>query len=114
MALFLVLFAAYAGTVGMRAFGSSDYAGDEPRYLLVADSLVHDRDLDVRNQYAGPDYAHFYPYQLERQGRTTEGVQREPQGLGLPLLIAPAYALGGRSEERRVGKECRSRWSPYH
>src|SRR5260370_40465128 len=24
--------------------------------------------------------------------------------------IAPAH----RSEERRVGKECRSRWSPYH
>src|SRR2546428_10430842 len=22
--------------------------------------------------------------------------------------------LEGRSEERRVGKECRSRWSPYH
>ena len=22
--------------------------------------------------------------------------------------------LCGRSEERRVGKECRSRWSPYH
>ena len=21
---------------------------------------------------------------------------------------------GPRSEERRVGKECRSRWSPYH
>src|SRR5436190_20795011 len=21
---------------------------------------------------------------------------------------------GGRSEERRVGKECRSRWAPYH
>src|SRR5258708_32665779 len=26
--------------------------------------------------------------------------------------IAPA--IGGRSEERRVGKEGRSRWSPYH
>ena len=23
-------------------------------------------------------------------------------------------AVGKRSEERRVGKECRSRWSPYH
>ena len=23
-------------------------------------------------------------------------------------------AVSGRSEERRVGKECRSRWSPYH
>ena len=27
------------------------------------------------------------------------------------LEISPA---GYRSEERRVGKECRSRWSPYH
>ena len=26
------------------------------------------------------------------------------------LLLGPT----GRSEERRVGKECRSRWSPYH
>ena len=27
----------------------------------------------------------------------------------------PSYLLGkSRSEERRVGKECRSRWSPYH
>ena len=24
------------------------------------------------------------------------------------------YAYTKRSEERRVGKECRSRWSPYH
>ena len=25
-----------------------------------------------------------------------------------------AHVATGRSEERRVGKECRSRWSPYH
>ena len=30
--------------------------------------------------------------------------------LGITALIRPAE----RSEERRVGKECRSRWSPYH
>src|SRR3712207_7397263 len=24
------------------------------------------------------------------------------------------FVCGPRSEERRVGKECRSRWSPYH
>ena len=31
-------------------------------------------------------------------------------------VIAPknVILLIGRSEERRVGKECRSRWSPYH
>ena len=30
-----------------------------------------------------------------------------PQGAAMPAIRA-------RSEERRVGKECRSRWSPYH
>src|SRR5260370_18409126 len=30
------------------------------------------------------------------------------------LAIWVAGAYGMRSEERRVGKECRSRWSPYH
>ena len=33
------------------------------------------------------------------------------------ILAAVATMLGAgssRSEERRVGKECRSRWSPYH
>ena len=29
-------------------------------------------------------------------------------------LLEADVALDDRSEERRVGKECRSRWSPYH
>ena len=28
--------------------------------------------------------------------------------------ITGEIVIGERSEERRVGKECRSRWSPYH
>src|SRR5690606_39933223 len=28
-----------------------------------------------------------------------------------PLLAAALFEIAGRSEERRVGKECRSRWS---
>ena len=28
--------------------------------------------------------------------------------------LSPLKFFKGRSEERRVGKECRSRWSPYH
>src|SRR5574337_2156483 len=32
-----------------------------------------------------------------------------------PDAVHPGYCEGcTRSEERRVGKECRSRWSPYH
>jgi len=30
------------------------------------------------------------------------------------LLVAGKHIIFTRSEERRVGKECRSRWSPYH
>ena len=37
------------------------------------------------------------------QGKKVKGIMRGYQGL-----------LDERSEERRVGKECRSRWSPYH
>ena len=36
---------------------------------------------------------------------------------GIGLAISERLAKEGatvRSEERRVGKECRSRWSPYH
>ena len=34
----------------------------------------------------------------------------------ITFLLLPLYTslLSTRSEERRVGKECRSRWSPYH
>jgi len=31
-----------------------------------------------------------------------------------PVPGSPVRIVGSRSEERRVGKECRSRWSPYH
>src|SRR3712207_7337023 len=30
------------------------------------------------------------------------------------ITMVAATPVVGRSEERRVGKECRSRWSPYH
>ena len=33
---------------------------------------------------------------------------------GQKQRVAVARAMVARSEERRVGKECRSRWSPYH
>ena len=36
-------------------------------------------------------------------------------GLGTAYYLAKEHGIKNiRSEERRVGKECRSRWSPYH
>jgi hypothetical protein len=95
LALWLVLFGAYAATLGLHAFGASDYAGDEPHYLLAAESIVEDGDVDVRNQYAARGYDDFYPYRLDANGKPTNGRLNEPHGVGFPLMIAPAYALGG-------------------
>ena len=43
-------------------------------------------------------------------------IQRKPEDKsGHPLKIVTGKRnCAIRSEERRVGKECRSRWSPYH
>jgi hypothetical protein len=95
LALWLLLFGVYAATLGLDAFGASDYAGDEPHYLLAAESIVEDGDVDVLDDYATRQYADFYPYELDRHGRETEGRLNEPHGVGFPLFIAPAYALAG-------------------
>src|SRR3989441_12749487 len=51
------------------------------------------------------------PTQSPAGGTTQQAVF--PQGQ-YPVKLPAASLLGTRSEERRVGKECRSRWSPYH
>ena len=44
--------------------------------------------------------------------RSTYGKEGDTLRLEIDPKSHPAWT--GRSEERRVGKECRSRWSPYH
>src|SRR3712207_9567351 len=48
--------------------------------------------------------------------RTGKEVLVSIQEIHKPELNAQLQAekIASRSEERRVGKECRSRWSPYH
>src|SRR5256886_12362251 len=64
-------------------------------------------------------------HQVYVGGMRTEMRRREAEGRPLRVALVGAGRFGttvaaqlgqmrGRSEERRVGKECRSRWSPYH
>ena len=49
--------------------------------------------------------------------RTEVYMKEKRRGMGMRLCmiqILLSCTISGRSEERRVGKECRSRWSPYH
>src|ERR1044072_6088169 len=44
-----------------------------------------------------------------------EEIRAAVTALGVEVIMtSPAHERASRSEERRVGKECRSRWSPYH
>ena len=47
-------------------------------------------------------------------GQAAAGVVSENPPLFGKVLILQLLPGTQRSEERRVGKECRSRWSPYH
>ena len=51
-----------------------------------------------------PDWS-FIPIENIRQIEVVKGAAS---------VLSGSSSLSGRSEERRVGKECRSRWSPYH
>src|SRR5256885_3724912 len=44
----------------------------------------------------------------------TANLVRALQAGGAESMLIASNPLSTRSEERRVGKECRSRWSPYH
>ena len=66
------------------------------------------------------------PEFIEKDYWITRALQRMSQNINAEKVVfkggtslSKAYRLTNRfsedrSEERRVGKECRSRWSPYH
>jgi len=70
---------------------------------------------------AGGGLGKTYALELGRRGArvVVNDLGGNPDGTGsaggpADTTVEEIRAAGGRSEERRVGKECRSRWSPYH
>jgi hypothetical protein len=94
-ALWLLLAAVYAATLTIPATATDHYAGDEPHHLLAAKSWSQDGDVDLTNQYAGRQWREFVSRPLRTTAEPVLGRLHEPQGLGLALLISPAYSLGG-------------------
>jgi len=73
--------------------------GDEPYYLLVTHSLVHDFDARLANNYAGEHWRHFMDRPIEPQPgdpRGSDGEIYSRHNQLLPLVLAPAYFLAGR------------------
>lgn len=74
--------------------------GDEPYYLLITESLVHDRDLDLANQYAhlsesATDRTDLHPQLGDVVGPHGEQYSRLEKFLS--VLMIPGYLFAGLS-----------------
>ena len=97
----LVIFlatAAMAGVAANRLAGTVLFpSGDEPHYLVMAQSLWRDGDLQIENNHTRGDYHEYYapdldPHYLTR-GRNGQIYSIHP--IGIAVLLSPIYALGG-------------------
>jgi hypothetical protein len=93
--LWLVFFAVYAATLGLHLGAGERYSRDEAHVLLVAESLVSDGDVDLRDEYRTRAWRDWHGAPLRPAAGLTNGRLVEPPGLGFALLVAPAYALAG-------------------
>jgi len=71
--------------------------GDEPHYLMVADSLLRDGDLALERDYAEGRYTAFHdaPLAPHYRVRGKGGAIYSLHAVGLSILILPAWALAG-------------------
>ena len=74
-------------------------SGDEPHYLLMAQSLWREGDLDLRDNLAREDWREYTPGPMAPHfgAPRADGRPFPAHSPGLPVLLAPLYALGGRS-----------------
>ncbi len=93
LAIFLISFLIYA-SVGIRFVGQLGLGGDEPHYLLLTHSLLHDHDLAISNNYKQGDYKAFFQSKLDVHvsiGKNATRYSIHP--IGMPLLMLPVYAI---------------------
>lgn len=70
---------------------------DEPHYLIIAQSLAYDGDLDLRNDYEVARYGSFYPGRLRDTHAIEVGPKLYPiRDLGLPVAAALPFRIAGR------------------
>ena len=84
------------GLLAVRWHDSQPYSGDEPHYLLVSESLVHDGDVDVKNDYLARRYLSFYTGHLDPHVNTSTFTLASRHwysmhGVGLSAALVPAF-----------------------
>src|SRR2546421_9122903 len=91
-------------------------AEDGIRYLIVTGVQTCALPISIRCRIEGKDeIIHVVPEDEDRRlSVDLENDDLVPRTVAVPPQPISELVARQRSEERRVGKECRSRWSPYH
>ena len=71
--------------------------GDEPHYLVITQSLLHDGDLKIENNHQREEYRAYFnrPLKPDYLTRGTDGEIYSIHPVGLAVLALPAFAVGG-------------------
>jgi hypothetical protein len=71
--------------------------GDEPHYLAATQSVLHDGDLRVSNNYAKGEYLEYFRGRLEPHylKRATNGEIYSIHAPGVSFVVLPAFAVAG-------------------
>ena len=87
-----------ASAIGLRHVRAVEPTGDEIDYLMMTQSVWREGDLDLRDNFARGDHLEYLSGYDRMAGgaRRADGRSYPLHSAGLPVLIAPAYALGGR------------------
>jgi hypothetical protein len=94
--LFIISLVLYnAGSVLLTSSGQT-FAGDEPHYLLISHSLLHDGDVDLSNNYANQDYQKTMLADVKIRSHTAPRTAQKYSfhSPGISILLLPFYALG--------------------
>jgi len=92
----VVSFLAAAAGIDVRASYGARTTGDEPYYLITAASLWEDRNLDISDEIEAEAFHEWHEIPLDEQTKPLDGGRRvSPHDPLLPIVLAPALALGG-------------------
>lgn len=89
---------ALAFAVSLHYVRAGEPSGDEIDYLMMAQSVWREGDIDLRDNFARGDYLEYLGGFDRMPGgtRRADGRSYPTHSAGLSVLLAPAYALGGR------------------
>jgi hypothetical protein len=91
--VWLLSFLVFALTATVFYYRSIHLSGDEPHYVMIAQSLVDDGDFDLKNNLEDKTYFKYLPVEIPLHGMVHAGKYRSFHLPGVSFLLVPFFYL---------------------